>query len=108
MSTLAHSIEAAPAADTAPTTDHLLTAPLPDLLTELDVELVDSSITVRGFTGYVIREGALTVLALPPSRSDWERDMIVRQLLGTAFDVPMPPLPGEYRITELKPELLAV
>ncbi|GAA1887879.1 hypothetical protein GCM10009837_07120 [Streptomyces durmitorensis] len=90
-----------------PTTDHLLDTPLPDLLAELQVELVESRLTMRGFTGYVAREGALTVLALPPDRPEQERDMIVRQLLGTAFQVPMPDPPGEYRITELGPELLA-
>ncbi|TGB06534.1 hypothetical protein [Streptomyces sp. MZ04] len=89
------------------TTDHILTAPLPDLLAELHVELVESGITEPKFTGTAVRDGGLTVLALPPGRPDWERDMIARQLLGTLFDVPMPDLPGEYRITELEPELLA-
>ncbi|MWA08799.1 hypothetical protein [Streptomyces sp. BA2] len=90
-----------------PTTAHLLTAPLPDLLAELDVDPVESSITEPGFTGYVIRDAARLVLVLPPGRSEWERDLMTRHLLGSAFDVPMPPLPGEYRITELEPELLA-
>lgn len=88
------------------TTDYLLHTPLPRLLAELDVELMESSITDPKFTGTAIRDGALTVLALPPDRAESERDMIVRHLLGTVFRVPMPDLPGEYRITELEPELL--
>lgn len=96
-----------PGGSSAPSRAYLLHTPLPQLLAELEVELVVSTITEPGFTGHVMRDGGLTVLALPPERSDWERDMIVRHLLGTAFDVPMPPLPGDYRITELEPELLA-
>lgn len=107
MSTLAHSIEAAPAADAAPSRAHLLGTPLPQLLADLDVELVETTLRVSGFTGYVIVEGSHLLLALPPDRAESERDMIVRHLLGTAFRVPMPPLPGDYRITELEPELLA-
>lgn len=88
------------------TSAHLLTTPLPQLLAELGVELMESSITDPRFTGTAIRDGALTVLALPPDRAESERDMIVRQLLGTVYRVPMPELPDEYRITELDPALL--
>ncbi|MFI8872438.1 hypothetical protein [Streptomyces sp. NPDC055243] len=89
------------------TSRDVLTTPLPQLLAELDVEVATSRITDPTFTGYVVREGAHIVLALPPERSDWERDMITRHLLGDALHVPMPDPPDGYQITELEPELLA-
>ncbi|MCX5528969.1 hypothetical protein OG785_45415 [Streptomyces sp. NBC_00006] len=91
-----------------PSTAQLLDTPLDQLLADLDVELVQTRITDRKFTGYVVPEDGHLVLALPAGRSESERDMITRHLLGTSFRVPMPPLPGEYEITVLEPELLAV
>jgi hypothetical protein len=86
----------------------LLDTPLPMLLADLDVELVETRITDREFTGYVVPERGHLVLALPAGRAESERDMITRHLLGTAFRVPMPPLPDAYQITVLEPELLTV
>lgn len=79
----------------------LLDAPLPQLLDELGVELVESSITERGFTGYVWREGDRLLLAMRQGQSACEREMLARALLGDALGVPMPPLPEPYRLTVL-------
>ncbi|WP_353945780.1 hypothetical protein ABII15_32120 [Streptomyces sp. HUAS MG91] len=84
----------------------LLTTPVPQLLADLDVELVETRITDREFFGYVLSEGGRLILALPASRDERERDTITRHLLGKAFRVPMPPLPDPYRLTLLEPELL--
>lgn len=90
-----------------PSTAQLLDTPLDQLLLDLDVELVQTRITDREFTGYVVPEDGHLVLALPAGRDESERDTITRHLLGTAFRVPMPPLPDAYQITVLEPELLA-
>lgn len=76
-------------------TDHLLTAPLPQLLTELDVELVDSGIADVGFFGAFVepREGG-RVLSMPPGRPAFERDTVARMLLAEAFGLNAPPMPA--------------
>lgn len=72
-------------------TDRLLDAPLPQLLAELDVELVDSSITDRTFFGAFVeaRDGS-RLLSMPPGRSAFERDTAARMLLaeGLGLDAP--------------------
>jgi hypothetical protein len=90
-------------AQTCPVTPaHLLEAPLPQLLAELDVILHDSSITDRSFVGAVVqrRDGQL-VLAMPPGRPDWERDAVARALLAEALGVDLAPLPEPYRLAEV-------
>lgn len=92
MSTLAPEHITAPASSVTPA--RLLGTPLPQLLAELDVELVDSSITDRGFLGAVVqrRDGRL-ILAMPVGRSDFERDTAARMLLGEALGVDCAPIP---------------
>lgn len=81
---------------------HLLDAPLPQLLDELGVELVESSITEPEFTGYVFaKPGDRLVLSMRRGQPEWERDVIARALLGDALRVPLPPLPAPYALTEL-------
>jgi hypothetical protein len=88
-------------ASTAITTDRLLDTPLPQLLAELDVELVESGITEYGFTGYAHREGGRLLLAMRPGQPAAERDCVARALLGCALGIPMPPLPEPYRLSDL-------
>ncbi|MFD6490307.1 hypothetical protein [Streptomyces sp. NPDC060188] len=73
--------------------------PLPQLLAELDVELVESEITERGFTGYAHREGGRLLLAMRPGQPALERDCVARALIGRALGVTMPPLPAPYKVT---------
>ncbi|MFE2486007.1 hypothetical protein ACFXGR_22455 [Streptomyces mirabilis] len=97
MSTLAPEAITAPASSVTPT--RLLDAPLPQLLDELDVLLVDSSITDRGFFGAVVerRDGQL-ILAMPAGRSTFERDTVARMLLGEALGVGSAPVPEPLRM----------
>jgi hypothetical protein len=83
----------------SPTTDHLLDAPLPQLLNELDALLVDSSITDVGFFGAVVqrRDGQL-ILAMPVGRSAFERDTTARMLLGEVLGVGAAPVPAPLRL----------
>lgn len=77
--------------------DHLLDAPLPQLLAETGVEVVDSSITDREFFGAVIqhKNGSL-LLTMPTGRSELEHDTVARYLLAQVFDVDLPKLPAPF------------
>jgi hypothetical protein len=82
--------------------DWLLDAPLPDLLAELDVQLVDSSITDRDFFGAVVqRKSGQLLLTMPAGRSDLEHDTMARYLLAQVFDVDLPEMPAPFVTTEL-------
>ena len=83
-----------PPARSAITTDHLLDAPLPQLLAELGAALVESSITDAAFYGAVVqrRDGQL-ILSMPVGRSAFERDTVARMLLGRALGIDSAPVP---------------
>ncbi|MGW7087568.1 hypothetical protein ACWGH2_29285 [Streptomyces sp. NPDC054871] len=93
---------------TAPTTDHLLDTPLPQLLAEFRVDLSELPVDEPKFTGgtYVRPDGTM-LFAMPAGQNPWERQMIARAMLGQALRVPMPELPAPYQLTELDPKLLA-
>ena len=86
---------------TRPTVDHLMDAPLDDLLAEFHVD-VSTLETDPGFTGgtYVRDDGSL-LFVKPAGRPAAEWEMMARAMLGQALRVPMPPLPEPYRLTEL-------
>lgn len=90
----------------APTTDHLLDAPLPDLLAEfrVDVSILEAGPTFTGGT-YVRGDGSL-LFVRPAGRPDVEWEMMARAMLGAALRVPMPRLPDLYQLTETS-ELMA-
>lgn len=99
MSTLLRETVGAPASCTTPAVDHLMDAPLPRLLAELDVLLHDSSITDAGFFGAVVerRDGQL-ILAMPVGRSAFERDTVARMLLAELLGVEAAPIPEPLRM----------
>ncbi|AWT42587.1 MULTISPECIES: hypothetical protein [Streptomyces] len=82
-------------------TDHLLDAPLDDLLAEfaIDVSTVEAE---PGFTGgaYVRGDGSL-LFVRPAGRPAAEWEMMARAMLGRALRVPLPELPDLYQLTEL-------
>ena len=84
---------------TPPNVDHLLDAPLPQLLDELGVLLVDSSITDSGFVGAVVqrRDGQL-ILSMPVGRPEVERDTAARMLLAEALGVRGAPVSEPLRM----------
>ncbi|MER5507192.1 hypothetical protein ABT052_17905 [Streptomyces sp. NPDC002766] len=84
-----------------PTVDHLMDAPLDDLLAEFGVEEVETrTIPDPEFTGYMtVGKSGQLLLATPPSRPQAEREIVVRALLGTAFGVELPDLPDPYRVS---------
>ncbi|MFD5579018.1 hypothetical protein [Streptomyces pseudogriseolus] len=84
-----------------PTVD-LLDSPLPRLLAAYEVELVDSSITERGFFGafVVLRDGS-RVLSMPVGRSEFERDTAARMLLAEGLGLTAPPVPAPLEVAVL-------
>lgn len=85
-----------------PSVDHLMDAPLQQLIDELHITLKEASISEPGFTGYAFVDDRGVVLAMPPARTELEHDCIARYLIGTVFGVDgMPPLPGLYEVTEV-------
>lgn len=92
---------AAPAASITPTVEHLMDAPLDDLLTQFSVD-VSVLETDPGFTGgaYVRSDGSL-LFVKPAGRPDAEWEMMARSMLGSALRISMPPLPEPYQLTEI-------
>jgi hypothetical protein len=95
-------LQCAPAAQTKPSPDHLLDAPLADLLAEAGAEIVDSSIPDAGFFGAAVqRKSGQLLLAMPTGRSKLEHDTVARYLLAQVFDVELPKLPAPFVTTEI-------
>ncbi|MGW4825457.1 hypothetical protein ACWEP4_42940 [Streptomyces sp. NPDC004227] len=88
---------------TRPTADHLMNAPLDELLEEfrVDVSVLETDATFTGGT-YVRKDGSL-LFVKPAGRPEAEWEMIARAMLGRALRVPLPPLPGLYDLTEMTP-----
>lgn len=85
------------------TVDHLMDAPLPQLLAEFGVD-VSTLETDAGFTGgaYVRGDGSL-LFVRPAGRPEAEWEIVARAMLGQALRVPMPELPSLYELTEMAP-----
>jgi hypothetical protein len=80
----------------------LLDAPLPQLLAEHRVELVDSSITDATFFGALVerRDGSL-LLSMPVGRSAFERDTAARMLLAEGLGLDAPPVPAPLEVARV-------
>lgn len=75
----------------------VLDSPLGDLLDTAGVEVIDSSITDRGFFGAVVqRKTGEMYLSMPTGRSEREHDTIARYLIAQAFGVDLPDLPPPF------------
>lgn len=81
---------------------HLLSAPLPRLLAELNVDLVESLITNAGFLGaFVEHPDGARVLSMPPGRSAFERDTAARMLLAEGLGLEAPPVPAAVTVAHV-------
>jgi hypothetical protein len=80
----------------------LLETPLPQLLAELCVELVDSEITDRTYFGAFVehRDGS-RVLSMPPGRPAFERDTAARMLLAEGLGHEAPPVPAPLMVSRV-------
>lgn len=79
--------------------NNLLESPLPQLLADFGVDLVDSSITDATFFGaYVeLRDGS-RLLSMPVGRSAFERDTAARMLLAEGLGLDAPPVPAPFAV----------
>jgi len=76
------------------TVEELFSAPLDQLLTQLNAETGVASITDPNFYGaVVVRLGSPIFLLLPAGRDDFERDTVARKLLADAIGIDLAPLP---------------
>lgn len=84
----------------AASTLNLLDAPLPQLLAELRVELVESSISDPTFFGaFVERRDGTRILSMPAGRREFERDTTARMLLAQGLGLDAPPLPEPFSVS---------
>lgn len=102
MNTLLRNAAHAPASFITPTVDHLMDAPLAELLAECRAEIVDSSITDAGFFGaFVERRDGSRILSMPTGRSAFERDTAARMLLAEGLGLDAPPLPEPFAVSRI-------
>jgi hypothetical protein len=80
----------------------LVETPLPQLLAEFGVELVDSTITDRTYFGAFVehRDGS-RVLSMPPGRPEFERDTAARMLLAEGLGLDAPPVPAPLTVARV-------
>ncbi|MEU6944263.1 hypothetical protein ABZ957_03310 [Streptomyces sp. NPDC046316] len=86
-----------------PTADHLLHAPLDQLLREQRVSrVIDSSITDEYFCGAALLDGdGALVLHLPVGRDPGERDEAVRKLIAAVHHLSEDAFPGPIATTDV-------
>src|SRR5690349_23606764 len=84
-----------------PSVDHLMDAPLEDLLAEFDIELSIIAIDEPDFTGIAVVKRDQVRYILPAGRPDAEREIVVRAMLGQTLGVQLPDLPEPYKLTEI-------
>ena len=80
-----------------PSVDHLMDTPLPVLINELGVTLIDSGITDATFFGAVVqRKTGELLLTMPRNRSEFQHDTVARYLLAQALGVDVPEMPAPF------------
>lgn len=80
----------------------LFVCPLPQLLTVLDIELVDSDLSEPGFFGaFVERRDGSRLLSMPPGRPEFERDTVARMLLAQGLGLDAPPVPAPLAVSRV-------
>jgi hypothetical protein len=84
-----------------PSADHLLDAPLEDLLSEFGIELNVYAIDEPEFTGIAVVKAGRIRFILPAGRPSAEHDMMARAMLGRTLHVELPDLPAPYQLSEL-------
>ncbi|MFC8667056.1 hypothetical protein [Streptomyces sp. NPDC057199] len=85
---------------TKPTADHVLNAPLEQLLAEFDIDLKFFAIDEPDFTGVAVVKRDQVRFILPEGRCDAEREIVVRAMLGQTLHVDLPDLPEPFQLSE--------
>lgn len=83
-----------------PTADHVLNAPLEQLLAEFNVEVIDYPTVERGFKGATaVRPNGAVAFYLPTGRPRAEREIVARSMLGETLHVELPDLPDPFQLS---------
>lgn len=81
--------------------DYVMDTPLPRLLAELDVEIVEVPVDEETFCGHAeVRRGRIK-LSVSSRWTETVRDGMARALLAVALGIPRPPLPAPFEISEI-------
>lgn len=86
-----------------PTVDHILGAPLPQLLAEHAAQIVEvTSIDDHRFFGQLFeKRSGQVILAMPAGRTTRERDCVARMLLAHFNDLPLNRFPNLMTVTDV-------
>ena len=88
-----------------PSVAHMMDTPLPVLINELGVTLIDSDITDREFFGAVVqRKTGELLLTMPRDRSELEHDTVARYLLAQALGVKVADMPAPLTTSRVESE----
>lgn len=80
------------------TVDRLLSAPLPELLAEVGAEIVETPTVDETMLGKIEGRLGAARLRMPAGRSAFERDTVVRILVGKLVGAPMRPVPASLDV----------
>lgn len=88
---------------TRPTVEHVIAAPMPELLAELNAQIIDiSSIDHPGFYGQlVVKRSGEVILAMPVDRDPVERDAAARMLLAHHLGLSLNLFPAHMETTDV-------
>ncbi|MGW0933627.1 hypothetical protein [Streptomyces sp. NPDC002666] len=80
------------------TVDQLFQSPVAQLVHEMDIRVIESSITDATFYGGAHIGNGRTTLLLPPGRSELERDYVTRYLIAESLNLDISPLPKPFDV----------
>lgn len=81
--------------------DYVMDTPLPRLLSELAVEVVEVPVDDEAFCGHAMVRRGQVKLSVSSRWSEIVRDGMTRALLARVLGVSRPPLPTPFAITEI-------
>jgi hypothetical protein len=81
------------------TSARILSTPLPELLAEVDAEIVDAPSEFDAFEGVALKYHAGPIqVVLPKARSAAHRDAMARLVVGQLFGADLGPLPASLEV----------
>ncbi|MER8197038.1 hypothetical protein ABTY00_24110 [Streptomyces microflavus] len=81
------------------TVAQIMNLPLDQVLTGLDIQVIESSITDASFAGGVhMGNGQKITVFMPPSRDPFETDCVTRYLIAQALGLDITPLPKPFNV----------
>ncbi|MGW3330256.1 hypothetical protein [Streptomyces sp. JS01] len=73
--------------------------PLDQVLTALDIRVIESSITDASFAGgALVGKNQKITIFMPPGRDEFETDCITRYFIAYSLGLDVPPLPAPFNV----------